>query len=802
MELISTDQAIKCFHCGDDCAAAHIQFDYKSFCCSGCQSDYEILQTGRLTTYYDLDSNPGSPGKSPDDHKFAYLGNAEIALRVLDFSSEHLEKVRFSVPGIHCSSCVWLLENLRLLNRGILSSRANLADRELAIDYDPSAVSLRGVVSLLASIGYEPSINLEQRKSAVDQSANRALILKIAVAEFCFGNIMLLSFPEYLGLDLGIDSQLASWFSWIILILSLPVLFYCAQGYFKSAINGLKQRFLNIDVPITLGIIALAARSYYEIIFGLGPGYLDSLAGLLFLLLIGQWFQHKTYRNLSFSRDFKAYFPLAVNRVREGKETVVLVEDLVPEDIIAVRQQELIPADSILLGESASIDYSFVSGESQLVTRHYGELIFAGGKHMGAKTMYQVKKPVSQSYLTQLWNHQAFNQPKHDSRKLLINSISKYFTAVVLMIAVFAAAYWFLVDPAKSLFVFTSVLIVACPCALAMATPFTLGHTLREFGKNRLYLKNAQVVDRMSRIGTMVFDKTGTLTKSSSDLVFSNSLPEAQARWLVALTENSNHPVSQSITSYLKTQFPQISYAALSVVDYREEPGKGISAVIDGHCVKVGSAEYVNNGTLNGNAGTYVSVDRQVLGSFSYLSDFRQGLTNLFEALSDKFKLTLLSGDHDHQKQFLKQQFPWLEDLHFSKSPMDKLQFVETMQDQGHQVMMLGDGLNDAGALRKSDVGIAVTENPQHFTPASDGILHVSALGKLSSFMKLASWSQFIIVMGIGLSFLYNVVGISFAVSGNLTPLTAAILMPLSSISVVIFTTLAVKFASVKLKLN
>ena len=791
MELISTDQKIKCFHCGDECTSEVIQHDSKRFCCNGCKSVYDILQSSGLTAYYQLESSPGIPGTLRDEQKFSYLTNREIALRLLDFSSENLEKIRFSIPGIHCSSCIWLLENLRSIHQGILTSRANLSERELAVDYDPSQLNLKELVQLLTSIGYEPTINLERHKSQEVNSAGRTLILKIAVAGFCFGNIMLLSFPEYLGLDFGIDDQLAFWFSWITLILSLPVLFYCAQGYFQSAINGLNQKFLNIDVPITLGIVALAGWSYYEIIFQVGSGYLDSLAGLLFLLLIGQWFQHKTYTNLSFNRDFKSYFPLAVNRVENGEEKVVLVEKLQPEDTIVVRHEELIPADSILLDKSASIDYSFVSGESQLVTRHRGELIFAGGKHIGTKGHYQIKKHVSQSYLTQLWNHQAFNNTKYDARQLLINGISKYFTTVILLVAVCAAGYWLLVDPSRSLFVFTSVLIVACPCALAMATPFTLGHAVRAMGKNRLFLKNAQVLNQMSKIDSIIFDKTGTLTNSESRLTFDHTFTNQQARLVAALTENSNHPVSQNITSFLKSNYPANGYKPVAV-DYREYPGKGISAKIEGRFVQVS----------NSPKGTSVAIDQEIIGYFQYETIFREGLSKLLTNLAEKFTLTLLSGDRDHQKEYLSKKFPWIKALHFSKSPMDKLEFVETLQHQGDTVMMLGDGLNDAGALKRSDVGLAVTENPQHFTPASDGILHATALGKLSSFMKLASWSQYIIIMGIGLSFLYNVVGLSFAVSGKLTPLTAAVLMPISSISVVVFTTLAVKIAAVKLKLT
>ncbi len=798
MQLITIDQNLKCFHCGDECDARPVQFESKSFCCNGCQSIYEIIKESDLSEYYLLEIAPGFR-RTIDDHKFGYLDNPKIGQKLLDFSSDNLEKITLSIPDIHCSSCVWLLENLRRLHQGVLSSRVNLSERELLVDFDPNALSLRQLVELLASIGYEPLINLEDRQQKSIKNSSRSLILKIAVAGFCFGNIMLLSFPEYLGLDFGLDKELATWFSGIMLLLSLPVLFYCASGYFVSAIQGIKQRYLNIDVPIVLGILALAGRSYYEILLGIGQGYLDSLAGLLFLLLIGRWFQNKTYSNLSFNRDFKSYFPLAVTRILNSTETSVLLDELEVGDIILIRNKELIPADSILLDQMAMIDYSFVSGESRAITRHKGDHIFAGGRQIGLKARYEIIKPASQSYLTQLWNHKAFKKTKYDPREYLINGISKYFTAVILVIAIVAAAYWWMVDPTKSVFVFTSILIVACPCALAMATPFTLGNVMRIYGKNMLYLKNAQVVDRMAGISMLIFDKTGTLTQPGSVLTCSTNLSESQAQLLGALTAQSSHPVSQDIQVYLKKFTKKNEDCELR--EYHEQFGLGISAIINGHLLKLGSAEYVGNKGALGYDGPYFSINGQLVGAFNRSNRFRAGLADLFEQLSKIFKLVLLSGDSDIDRPKLSNLFPSEESLHFGQKPLDKLEFVQKLQQSGEKIMMLGDGLNDAGALQKSDVGIAVSERPHQFTPASDGILHASAIPKLYSFIKLARWSQIIIILGFGLSFSYNLVGLSFAVSGNLTPLMAAILMPLSSISVVLFATASVKLTSTKLKL-
>ena len=799
MEVITVEQKLKCFHCGDECNSGSVTADNKEFCCQGCVSVYEILTSSGLDTYYQLESFPGFR-QTDDSHKYAYLDHNEVKKKLLDFSSDQLQKVRLIIPGIHCSSCIWLLENLHRLDPGVSYSKASLGDRRLAVDYDPEQLSLRGLIELLASIGYEPSISMEQHSDHLYRENNRRLILKIAVAGFCFGNIMLLSFPEYLGLNFGSDSQLREWFSGLIVVLSLPVLFFCSSDYFISAFNGIRQKFLNIDVPITLGIIALAGWSYYEIIASQGSGYLDSLAGLLFLLLVGKWFQSRTYGNLSFDRDFKAYFPLAVTKLQQQNEITVLVEELQTGDVIVLRNEELIPADSKLIDERCFIDYSFVSGESQKIQKYHGDHIYAGGRHIGLKSRYQIVKPVSQSYLTQLWNHRAFDKNKLDPRDLLVNQISKYFTSIILFMAFAAGIFWLLNDPSKVVFVITSVLIVACPCALSMATPFTLGNVMKAMGNNLLYLKNAQVIDRIAGIKSLVFDKTGTLTQSSEQLSFSTHLNTREAGWLYALTGQSNHPNSREINFFLKNQY-KLNGERYDISDFKELAGMGVSAYIDEHQVKFGSAQFVNKRSKEPNHGTYYEVDGKLLGWFERKSTFREGLQKLFHSLEQNFRMVLLSGDNDRDHALISSMFPQFQCLKFNQKPEDKLEFINELEQQGQPTMMLGDGLNDAGALQRSSVGLAVTEHPHHFTPASDGILHASAINKLRSFIQLARWSQTIIILGFGLSFAYNLVGLSLAVTGHLTPLYAAVLMPISSLTVVFFSTFAVKLVAARLDL-
>src|SRR5690606_7561772 len=326
---------------------------------------------------------------------------------------------------------------------------------------------------------------------------NRSMIYKLGVAGFAFGNIMLLSFPEYFEVDEFWLNQYKPFFRYIMLGMSLPVLFYAASGYFISAYKGLKAHVLNMDVPLALGIFVLFARSGFEVIMDTGQGFFDSLSGLVFFLLLGKFFQQKTYNFLSFERDYKSYFPIGITRILNGKEESIQVYDIEQGNRLLIRNEELIPVDGILINGHARIDYSFVTGESEAVRKQSGDKLFAGGKQMGGAIEMEALKSVSQSYLTQLWSNDVFSTDKNKGFKNITDSISKYFTIVILLIAFGAGGFWLWYDPSKAMNVFTAILIIACPCALAMSAPFTLGNLLRIFGKKKFYLKNASVIEQL-----------------------------------------------------------------------------------------------------------------------------------------------------------------------------------------------------------------------------------------------------------------------------------------------------------------
>ena len=808
-EQTTTSEKLICFHCGDLCPGTGIHIGDKFFCCNGCKLVYELLKEKDLCAYYSLSQTPGSsPPEAGISSKYRYLDDEKVIRQLINFSDGNICRVIFKIPAIHCSSCIWLLENLYRVDSGIIESKVNFLRKEISLSFSLQKSSLRNIVEILSSIGYEPEINLASLQKNVQKSSDKKLYLQIGVAGFAFGNIMLLSFPSYLAVNETIEQQFVSFFGYVSLLLALPVFLYSSLGYFRSAYNSLKQKMINMDVPISLGIITLFLRSIYDIFFTAGSGYLDSFSGLVFLLLIGKLFQKKTYDTLSFDRDYRSYFPLSATKIENGDEITVPIENLTIGDRIIISNKELIPADSVLIKRTALIDYSFVSGESTPVEKNPGDIIYAGGIHLGSQIELEVIKEVSQSYLTQLWNDAAFNKID-DGNKLttLSNTVSKYFTFAVLFIASLAAMYWLPDNMTLALNAFTAVLIVACPCALALSTPFTFGNTLRIFGKNKLYLKNSSIIETLAKIRTIIFDKTGTLTYTKGPLaqfIPSESRPELlndqEIVWIRSLVKNSTHPLSRRLYSSMKTT------RLLPVKDFKDYPGMGLSGNVEGNNILVGSQQLVSNENPRDipvlESHVLVKINGHYRGFFQVPHNYRTGIAEVIRNLTRKFRLILLSGDNEYEKKNLSDLFSSDKNLFFNQTPYDKLNFVKKIQQECGKVLMIGDGLNDAGALKQSDIGISISEDVTTFTPASDAILDGDQFKNLPVFLKFSRLSIRIILTSFLISFLYNFVGLYFAVQGTLSPLIAAILMPASSLTVVLFTigstTLAGKLLGLK----
>jgi len=891
-------ERIGCFHCGEPCADSSFVSGEKTFCCNGCLVVHDLLTENGLEQFYALNDHPGARVRhARRSEQWAFLDEPALQRRLLDFTDGTTSRVTFHVPAIHCVACVWLLENLFRLHPGVARSQVNFPRREVAIQFNSgtgvppvrvneaerpepethrrdarATIKLSELVALLASIGYEPTLTLNELETRKTDPAIKRRWIQLGLAGFAFGNIMLFSLPRYLGLDSFSGALFERLFGWLSLVLAAPVVIYSASDYWKSALLSLRQRVLTLDVPIALGLAAIYGQSAFEILMNRGEGYCDSLTGLIFFLLCGRAFQQKTHERIAFDRDYKSFFPLSVTRrssrreeahsqtpndqslltsaATNGAEEQISLSQLQVGDRIILRNGELIPADATLASGAALIDYSFVTGESEPVSKNAGDYLYAGGKQIGGAIEIETVKRVSQSYLMSLWNHETFQKDRDSNLGSLTNRYSRRFTLIVIAVAIGAALFWMATgNLPRGIKAFTSVLIVACPCALALAAPFTLGTAQRLLARLNVFVKNALVLERMARVDAIVFDKTGTLTAAGGNSTSFHRAPEnrssrreealtkkietevslltsaatemglsAKEETLVrSLARHSTHPYSRRISEALGN-----GRALLAVDSFVETPGFGIEGEIDGHLVRLGSQQWIETqsavdlgapasrrrdgqkhaGGTPALPGVHLAIDGHHRGVFTVANEIRADIDRLLQRLSANYKLVLLSGDSEKERELFWNLFGSDEAMHFNQSPLDKLNFIRRLQQSGGTVMMVGDGLNDAGALKQSDVGVAVVEKVGAFSPASDAILESSRVPQLFEILQFACKSTRIVRICFAISAAYNLVGVGIAAAGILSPMVCAVLMPVSSITVVLFAISMTTWAGRKLRVE
>jgi Cu+-exporting ATPase len=812
-----------CYHCGTSTRRV-VRYAEKDFCCDGCKSVYALLEQNDLCRYYDLSDTPagnqalGLEASSKEQlHKFAFLDNQEILQRLYIFSSENECHFRFYLPQVHCSSCVYLLENLHKLVTGVKASELQFSKKNLTVSFDPTLTSARKISQFLSGIGYEPYFSLSDIQGSESQSQKGKLtgeakqrLFRLGVAGFCFGNIMLLSFPEYLEWGSEDLDGLKSYFTLLNLVLILPVMLYSAQEFYSLAWGGLKKRYLTIDLPIVLAMMITLGRSLYEVYFHIGPGYFDSLSGIVFFMLLGRYLQDKTYQRISFDRDYTSYFPLSASVWIEGRAVSVPLTDIQQGDELVIHNQEIIPVDARLAYGDAHIDYSFVTGESKPVSVKAGDWLYAGGRQLAGSIRVVAEKSMSQGYLVSLWNK--LKQKMDDSTAGVENDYvhraSQWFTVALFTVAISAAVYWSVVDASKIWTAVTSVLIVACPCALLLSVTFTHGHLLTLLAKNGLYVRGAAALESWRKVSVVVFDKTGTLTQSGKPKISFEGRELDSHAWdaIGALALESVHPYARKIGQWLDR--PRVPISSVE-----NHVGRGVEGMVDGVMYLLGSRSFVglSEGYAVSDAGVLVkqearvgegekeegsseiwcSINGEVVGRFLLVSQYREGLQPMLRAWNEVGSVSVLSGDTSQERKVLEGLMPEGAEVKFEQKPHEKQAFVSQKRAAGQRVMMVGDGLNDAGALLEADFGIVVSEDMGYFSPGCDAIIMGDSLPKLHTLWRMVNRGKRVIWWSFAVSIAYNVVGLSFAVRGDLNPMIAAILMPVSSISIVLYTWLA-----------
>ena len=764
-----------CRHCGDPVPVERVDSGSGPFCCAGCLAVFELIRREGLDHYYRCAETPGrsqreAATRAPD--RFSSLDDPAVAAAFLEFDDGEIVRACLPVPALHCASCVWLLERLWKLHHGVLASEVDLLRQSIRVTFRPGVTSLRAIAERLATLGYEPTVTIEHAVAAVP-AARRRLYRQLGVAGFAFGNIMIFSIPRYANggpLEPGFERL----FDTLNLAFALPVLLFSASHWFTGAWRAVRARHVTLDFPVALGLSVIFARSVFDIATGSGEGYLDSFTGLVFFLLLGRLFQQKTFEQMAFDRSYRSFFPLSVRVERAGGCDVRPIAALVPGDHIVVRPQELVPADAVLLDGGGAVDYAFATGEQTPVAVTAGEAVRAGGRVTGRTLRLRVTRAVSHSRLASLWASPVLGGSKPSAYAAVTDRFGLWFTVLAVGLAA-AAAWWWWPDAGMSARVATAVLIIACPCALTLAAPVTLGTALGRLGQHGFYARTSDVVFALGQIDTIAFDKTGTLTSAAAPVVVEHGgLNEADWRLARALACESVHPVSRALCD--------AGVGHGTVTELNEQPGHGVSGVVDGRQVRIGSAAFAGAGVEVPADVTAVSVGDRI-GWARVAVPERAGIEEAVRSLARTHQLSLISGDNEREAGRWAPVFG--DAMAFRQSPEAKLEAVQALSRQGRRVLMLGDGLNDAGALAAAHVGVAVSDATACVVPACDAVIAGSRVRDLGAVLWYARCARHVILLAFVISVLYNVVALGLAVSGALTPLASAILMPVSSLTVV-----------------
>lgn len=717
------------------------------YCCSGCQTADALIH-GEGTT------GPDRATLSKYEH-LSVASDAE-GLRKYD---EHWYSWELELPHIHCTSCLILLERMPEWLDGVHELRVSFSAKRAHIYFDTSIVNPAVLAAWLDYVGYPPKLVGKTKR-------DRSLIINLGIAGFAMGNAMMGAFPEYFGLSESSDANLLHFFRYSTALFATLSLFTAGRFYLVSALKSLSAKTWSLDVPIAIGMLMLWGWSSYLLFNGISGGYFDSLAGLVFFLLLGRFLQTRTYSAFSFERTIKDFLPLSI--YSEDQRAFVRLEDLKLGENVHLPEGGIIPVD-LFLKAPAVVDYSFITGESDPVSLGVNEVAKVGGKSLD-DIHASVHATPSVSSLEQVW------KAKDQTTGWVSARLTAIFTISVLSIAFFSGIAWYYINPDRFVEIAVSVLIIACPCALSLAAPFAYGTARSNLAKLGLYLKEGKGIIDLSTLRNIAWDKTGTLTQKH---------PKASIHWekgqhpelLFALASRSTHPISQAISKALTPSYSVV------LGNWQESVGEGIRATTEyGTVLKLGSGKWL--GLLEG--PTYFFVDDILVATISVSAAYRDGMAEVFEALSAaQIDHHLISGDQP--KELPTSWTSYFSDKsHFNQNPAQKAALLRTLP----QTAFIGDGLNDIQAMHEAQIGLSVVEEDLGYFPQSDGILMSDGLSKLPAILRYSRRMVLVVRSAYLLSLLYNLLGVVIAVSGLLSPVIAAVLMPLSSITVVLFVVL------------
>lgn len=794
---------VACAHCGLPVPPGLVRArDVEQFCCAGCESVRALICSAGLEQYYALreTSDTARPVETTDT-SYAEFSTPQFLRQYCETLGAEAMRVDLYLERVHCAACLWLVEKLPRLLPGVRSARLDLERHVLDVVWEPAQVDLCSIARQLDRLGYPPRPYTDLKVRAARRDEQRRLLVRVGVAGAVSGNVMLIAFALYSGAFQGMAPEFRRLFEVASLLLSLPALSYCAAEFYRGALASIKARTAHMDLPVSLGILVGALYGLASVVRGSGEIYFDTVTMLVFLLLVGRYLELvQQNRAREATERAQLLTPGRARRVNaSGSVEEVFIEDVQAGDTVQVRIGDTLPVDGVVtLGES-DVDNRLLTGESRAVTVSVGTTVYAGATNLTAVLHVESTCSGVQTRVARLLRDVERSRRRRAPVLRLADRVAGRFTVFVLVLAVVTFALWWPHDPGRAVEHVIALLIVACPCALGLATPLAVSAALARAAEQRLLIKGGDVLEVVRQPALIVFDKTGTLTTGS--LRMCRWEGDASLQPLVrAIEAHSIHPVARAFCGVL----PEASTAP--VMQLVEEPGGGIRGQIGGRALQIGAPSWLlRSGVVlprwaetaiveearSGHSPVAIAVNDRLEALAFFEDPLSEGAEqSLSELLELGYRLALLSGDDRAVTERVARALSKLsgkqlfDDVIGGATPEAKLAYVRARKQEG-QVIVVGDGVNDAAALAEANVGVAVKGGAEASLLAADAYLGEAGVRQVVLLIQGARRTFRTIQRSMALSSLYNLVGIGLAMAGLVSPLLAAVLMPLSSLTVV-----------------
>lgn len=786
-------QPVPCAHCGLDVPAGFVEPNaLRQFCCMGCRGAFAILHEHRLERYYDLSDRRDRPVRSTGRAYEEFDHPAFQALHVRE-EAHGLATIELYLEGVRCASCVWLVERTPLLTTGVARAELNIARAMATITWDPRQTSLSAIARTLDSLGYPPHPFRGLKRELVRRKEDRAALVRIGVAGAIAINVMLVALALYSGAS-SMEPEYQRLFRWVSLVLVVPALVFPGRVFFTGAWSALRTRTLHMDLPIAIGVGAGFVRGAINTWNDAGPIYFDGLAALIFVLLVGRYLQARGQRVAADSAELLyALSPQTARLVdASGHTTDVPVDALLPGMTLDIRAGETIAADGVVDRGDSAVDVALLTGESRPVGVSVGDAVWAGTLNVSAPIRVRVEQAGESSRVAQILRHVEAAVTRKAPVVLFADRMSGTFVAVVLLLAAGIYAYWSTHDPIQAADNAIALLIVTCPCALAMATPLAIAVATGRAARAGILIKGGEILEQLARPGRLWLDKTGTVTQSRTALVGWTGRDDVRPL-VLALEAGSSHPIADGLRRAWQGDYPLLPHVESSA----HVAGSGIVGVVDGHDVAVGAPGFIlarlsleqrNVSSFDNDAATpvLVAVDGALAG-VAYLGDpIRPDAGEaIAQLLARGWKVGLLSGDAQGVVDAVAGtlRIP-ANDAIGASTPEGKLAVVR--RPAPGPVVMVGDGVNDAAAMAAATVGVGVHGGAEACLATAGVYLTTPGLEPLVRLVEGSARTMSVIRRNMLFALVYNAIGAGLAITGTITPLVAALMMPASSLTVVL----------------